>query len=227
MEVDADDTDESQNDEEGGERMMKMNMKGEKCMVVGLTGGIGAGKSVVARVLREKGFEVYDCDREARLLMEGSEIIVGSLRARFGEACYHPDGRLNRPFLSERIFSSDEERLWLNSIVHEAVREDIRRRVEKEEKGRGILFVESAILHTSRLDCACATVWIVTAPESLRFERALRRGGIDAANLRARMQTQKAEFDAIESPEIIEIDNSGSLSLLRQIDDALRKLIKN
>lgn len=201
-------------------------MKGERCRIVGLTGGIGAGKSVVARILREKGFEVYDCDREAKILMEHSEYIVASLRNRFGELCYHPDGHLNRPFLSEKIFSSEEERLWLNALIHEAVRADIRRCIENEHNGREVLFVESAILHTSRLDRACCCVWLVTAPESLRFTRALQRGGIGVDNLQARMLAQKKEFDAIECSCIIEIDNSGSRSLLRQIDDALETICK-
>lgn len=201
-------------------------MKGEKCRIVGLTGGIGAGKSVVARILREKGFEVYDCDREAKLLMEHSEYIVASLSERFGDGCYHSDGRLNRPFLSDRIFSSEEERLWLNALIHEAVRNDICRRIDQEEKGREVLFVESAILHTSRLDLSCDSVWLVTAPESLRFTRAMQRGGIGVENLKARMLAQKREFDAIECSSIVVIDNSGSRSLLRQIDDSLENITK-
>ena len=190
--------------------------------IIGLTGGIGAGKSVVARVLRTKGIPVYDCDLRAKSIMEESEEIICKLKDRFGEECYHPAGNLNRKLLADRIFSSDEERKWLNALVHAAVKEDIISWRDQNSEA-SVIFVESAILHTSRLDEICSRIWLVEAPEDIRFQRAMDRGGISAENLKARMETQKKEFDSLPAEKLDRIDNSGRFSVLSQIDSLCRQ----
>lgn len=187
--------------------------------LIGLTGGIGAGKSVVARVLRTKGFQVYDCDLRAKMLMEDSHDLREGLVSRFGSDCYGRNGSLNRTFLSRRIFSSDEERGWLNALVHEAVREDLREWCRNRE--HEVKFVESAILHTSGLDAVCSRIWLVTAPEEIRFQRAIQRGGIDGENIQARMKAQEDEFKSLPVSKVEILDNSGMNSLIRRIDRLL------
>ena len=197
----------------------------ERTVLIGLTGGIGAGKSVVARILRSRGFEVYDCDLHAKQLMEFSEELRTALTERFGRRCYDSGGCLNRAFLAERIFSSSEDRVWVNALVHEAVRKDIEERRRSGGVPGGVLFVESAILHSSHLDERCRAIWIVSASEEIRFSRALQRGGIGEANLRARMEAQRRELDSMIGEKTVIIDNSGSESLLDQIDAAFETLI--
>lgn len=192
--------------------------------LIGLTGGIGAGKSVVARILRSKGFEVYDCDLRAKELMQTSESIRKSLIRHFGESCFGPDGAIDRKYLAHRIFSSSKERLMMNFIVHSAIRDDVLKRVRSQEMRYGILFVESAILHSSMLDRYCSCVWHITAPEETRFSRAMNRGGIDPENLRSRIEAQKGEFDKILCEKIVEIDNSQDMSILAQVNNALVSL---
>ncbi len=82
--------------------------------LVGITGGIGAGKSVVSRILRLKGYQVYDCDSRAKELMSGSEELIAALRERFGESCVLEDGSLDSRLISAKVFSVEEERVWLN-----------------------------------------------------------------------------------------------------------------
>lgn len=188
-------------------------------ILIGITGGIGAGKSVVSRVLRCNGYEVYDCDSRAKELMEVSVDISDRLKERFGEECYDEDGHLNRPLLASRIFSSPVDREWVNGIVHSAVRRDI----EEWRLGRDIAFVESAILHTSGLDRICKYIWLVEAPEEIRIERVLKRGGISEKDLRARIRTQQSEFDLLPREKLIRVDNSGEMSLLRQIEQIFQK----
>lgn len=188
--------------------------------IIGLTGGIGAGKSVVARVLRLKGFKVYDCDLRASILMQKSEKIVSALTGRFGKECYQSEGTLNRRYLSARIFAEEEERLWVNTLVHTAVRDDLL--LWAEEKN--ISFVESAILHSSGLDMICKEIWVVDAPEELRFRRAMERGGIDAEDLRRRMRIQEGELDGLPAEKVRRIDNSGRVSLLMAIDALLKEI---
>ncbi|MDE6297374.1 MAG: dephospho-CoA kinase [Muribaculaceae bacterium] len=207
------------------------NIEKDYVRIIGITGGIGAGKSVVSRILRLKGYEVYDCDWHARRIMENVEAVVSSLKERFGEECYLADGSLDRAFLAEKIFSDIEERMWVNELVHTAVREDITDWVKSIEtkylseslsSGGGVpVFIESAILHSSGLDILCTEIWIVDAPEEVRKERAMNRGGISETDLEKRISTQKREFEGLSNEKIKVIDNSGAKALLTQIDSLL------
>lgn len=189
--------------------------------VIGITGGIGAGKSVVSRILRLKGYPVYDCDSEARSLMESSEEILAALQGRFGEECILECGGLNRGYIASRVFNDAEELTWLNALVHGAVREDVRDWVEAHASaGKEILFVESAILYTSGLDKMCDRIWLVTAPEELRLERAMQRGGASEEDLRRRIESQRMEFDSLPARKVSEIENSCA-SLLDRVEELL------
>lgn len=193
-------------------------------VVIGITGGIGAGKSVVSRILRLKGYPVYDCDSEARSLMESSEEILAALQGRFGEECILECGGLNRGYIASRVFNDAEELTWLNALVHGAVREDVRDWVEAHASaGKEILFVESAILYTSGLDKMCDRIWLVTAPEELRLERAMQRGGASEEDLRRRIESQRMEFDALPAGKVSEIENSCA-SLLDRVEELLATL---
>lgn len=182
--------------------------------IIGLTGGIGAGKSMVSRILRLKGYPVYDCDSEAKHLMSESVEIIDQLCNRFGEECLNLDRTINREYISRRVFNNKDELEWLNALVHSEVRHDFK--LWTEHKG-DICFVESAILHTSHLDEVCDEIWLVDAPENIRIKRALSRGGISLENLTQRMEVQRKEFDELEKGKIRIIKNYGDYSLLEQI----------
>lgn len=186
--------------------------------LIGITGGIGAGKSVVSRILRLQGYEVYDCDLEARRLMEDKEEIREAVCSRFGENCLHDDGSFDRQYIASRIFSFEEERSWLNTLIHSAVREDLLLWCRDRE----YVFVESAILNSSGLTEMCDEIWVVTAPKDLRISRALSRGGISRENLISRMEAQSGEFVFETGSPLSYIDNSGQASLLDQIKERLK-----
>lgn len=188
-------------------------------MLIGLTGGIGAGKSVVARILRLKGYPVYDCDIRARELMAESEYIQTSLAERFGETCIADDGTPDRSYLAQIVFSDDAHRQWLNALVHGEVRRDLKRWME----GKDICFVESAILRTSYLDRICDSIWLVTAPECVRIARAKERDHADDESIMRRIRAQRDEFE-FEASDIVEIANDGRESLLAQIDNELKNI---
>ena len=187
--------------------------------LVGITGGIGAGKSVVSRILRLKGYQVYDCDSRAKELMSGSEELIAALRERFGESCVLEDGSLDSRLISAKVFSVEEERVWLNSLVHAAVRNDL---YTWRKSGKGALcFVESAIIATSGLDRMCDSIWLVESPEQLRIRRALGRG------LMQRIRAQQSEFGMLPPDKTKRISNSGDSSLIEQIDILLEVESKN
>lgn len=194
-------------------------------MVIGITGGIGAGKSVVSRVLRCRGYEVYDCDAEAKALMDASDEIKMAIADRFGEECLGADGSLNRRRIAGVVFADAAHRGWLNALVHAKVHEDLERRIANS--GSNPFFVESAIMHTSHLDLKCDQVWIVEAPEAVRLARTVTRDGADELSVRRRMAAQTRELDEIEAPTST-IDNDGRMALLPQIDKLLEnsKLLK-
>lgn len=184
--------------------------------LIGITGGIGAGKSVVSRILRLQGHEVYDCDSEAKRLMDASGELKSAIACRFGSECVGADGSLDRKAIAGYVFGNDTHREWLNGLVHGLVREDIARRLAGPDAG--ICFVESAIMHTSHLDEMCDEVWLVDAPEEMRLDRASRRDGADRQAVMARMRSQRDEFANIRCGRVVRIDNDGTVSLLAQIE---------
>ncbi|MDE7414201.1 MAG: dephospho-CoA kinase [Muribaculaceae bacterium] len=196
---------------------------GDSLPIIGLTGGIGAGKSVVSRVLRTMGYYVYDCDSEAKRIMQSSPEVKESLTTWFGEECYFPDGTLNRQYLASFLFATNGvlHRGKVNILVHRLVREDVERRSREVCGNSTPVFVESAILYTSQLYRFCRNIWLVDAPEDLRFERALKRGGIDERSIRERMKAQQYEFDRLPGEKVEVIDNSGEVSIILQIRELL------
>ena len=184
-------------------------------LLIGITGGIGAGKSIVSRILRLRGFCVYDCDSEAKRLMDSNKSLISRIGERFGEQCLLPDGKLNRAEIAKKVFSSEKDLAWLNSEVHQLVCDDIRKWTDSEER---IKFVESAILRTSGLDQICDQIWLVEATEDVRVSRALSRGGIDEYDLRGRINSQRSEFEALDSKKIRVINNDGCYSVLKQLN---------
>lgn len=191
---------------------------------IGITGGIGAGKSVVSRILRCKGFEVYDCDSEARRLMDGSERLKTDIACRMGAHCILDSGVLDRRAIAEIVFSDDSHRDWLNKAVHEMVRNDLKARIA--HCCGSVMFVESAILRTGALLPFCDEVWLVDAPEDIRLRRACSRDGADPDAVKKRMLSQAGEFSDFGNLTVLKIINDDRLSLLPQIDNQLKILNK-
>lgn len=154
---------------------------------VGITGGIGSGKSTVCRLFAARGVAVYDCDAAAKRLMAEDEALKGAIVTRFGEACYC-DGMLNRSYLAEQIFGSDEAREALNGLVHPAVIADFERWAE-EQAGEYVV-LESAILFEAGLEKHLDCVVAILAPKPLRLERAMKRDDAQREQIEARMATQ-------------------------------------
>lgn len=190
--------------------------------LIGITGGIGSGKSVVSRICRLKGYLVYDCDLEAKRLMHEDEQLKLSLREKCGDAVIAENGLIDRQCLAWFTFSDDEFRQWLNSEVHSMVRDDIDLWYTRcRERRLEVCFVESAILKTSALDEKCDSIWLVTCPEDERIRRVIGRGSIAEEDLKRRMVAQKSEFESLPGDKTVTINNDGSLSLLKQIDRLL------
>ena len=139
---------------------------------VGITGGIGSGKSTVCRMLEERGIALYDADSRAKELMSTSEALRKALIENFGAETFTAEG-LNRAYLAERVFNDKQQLHLLNSLVHPAVIADFEAWAEGQE-GHYVLF-ESAILFEAGLESRVDAVVAVMAPEELRVERVMAR----------------------------------------------------
>jgi dephospho-CoA kinase len=157
---------------------------------VGITGGIGSGKSTVTRMLEGMGVAVYLSDDRAKELMAHDGSLREKLIARFGKDTY-VDGELNRRYLSERVFSNSEELAALNAIVHPAVMDDFDVWAEKQESP--YVVIESAILFEAGLDGMVDCVVSVLAPRELRIERAMARDGVAREDVERRIANQMSD----------------------------------
>ena len=160
---------------------------------VGVTGGIGSGKSTVCRLFAERGIAVYDSDSQAKRLMEESDTLRAALVGAFGTECY-AEGRLNRRYLAGRVFGDAEALARLNALVHPAVREDFRMWAERQSGPYVIL--ESAILFEAGFENEVDTTLAVLAPAEERVKRCMERDGASREEVLRRMARQ-ADADTL------------------------------
>ena len=187
-------------------------------MLIAITGGIGSGKSVVSNVLATMGYPVYDTDSEARRLMNADARVREALIQAFGHEVFGADGTLNRAGLASKVFNNPEALQLLNSIVHPAVRDDVK--CWCRNQASPIAFVETAILHQSKMDGMVDAVWTVTAPMQVRIERVMHRSGLTASQVADRIRSQQVE----EGKTDVVIENDGEQAILPQIVQALHSL---
>lgn len=178
-------------------------------MVVGLTGGIGSGKSTIAKQLRNMGYIVYDSDSHAkRIILEDSSVREKIVQL-FGEDVF-VDGVYQTSLVAQQVFADRSLLEKLNAIVHPAVRADI----ERQKRAMGaedILFVECAILFSSRINTLCDKVVLITAPEEVRLQRTIQRDHSTINKVRARMRAQECEWQY--QPIDVVVHNDGSISI--------------
>jgi len=188
-------------------------------LLVGLTGGIGAGKSTVADLLAERGAVVVDADEVARAVVERGQPALRKLVDRFGQSILDADGGLDRAALAKLAFVDAESRRDLEAITHPAINEEFTRRVT-EAPGDAIVVLDVPLLVESpqARKRPYQTVIVVEAPRDVRLAR-LEARGVDRADAEARMAAQ-ADDDERRAIATYVIDNSGDRAFLRrQIDD--------
>lgn len=145
----------------------------KKPLQIGVTGGIGSGKSLVCHIFALLGVSVYDADSRAKTLMTTDGILVSQIKKEFGVLSFRSDGSLNREYLAEHVFSHPDKLALLNSLVHPRVGEDYSRWV-MEQPGRYVL-KEAALLFEAKSNQALDKIIVVSAPEELRIKRVLQR----------------------------------------------------
>ena len=180
--------------------------------LIAITGGIGSGKSVVSRLVKVMGYEVYDCDSRAKALMTEDSMVRQQLAEAFGEETYLNDGSLNRAHLSAAAFGDPTALTRLNAIVHPATATDlISWADEQADAGATVAFVETALLRTSGLDRVVDEVWHVTASDQVRIDRVMARSGLTADQVKERMAAQRDEEAPADGEQVLVNDNVTAL----------------
>jgi dephospho-CoA kinase len=194
---------------------------------VGLTGGIGSGKSEVSRRLAARGAVLVDADVAAREVVEPGTPGLGQIVAVFGSEVVRPDGRLDRERLGEIVFSRDELRAKLNAIVHPLVHERMRQVEQEGIRSAGpsaIVVHDVPLLAENGLARGFDVVVVVDAPEHLQVERLTASRGMSPEHARERMAAQASREQRLAVADIV-IDNSGTLEdLERRVDEVWASL---
>lgn len=190
--------------------------------LVGITGGIGAGKSVVSRLFSLYGIPVYDSDYQAKQLMASSLEIRSRLIKAFGERTFIGK-TLDKSYLAARVFSNPADLSTLNSIVHPVVCSHFK--TWADSCNAHIVAVESAILFESGLDALVDKIVVVTAPYEIRLHRAAVRDNVSCDKIRARIDVQLPQNKLSVRADYL-IENDDKLSLIMQTDRVVRDLLK-
>ncbi len=192
-------------------------------IVVGLTGGIGSGKSTVAALLRDRGAVVVDADAIARRVVEPGEPALAALVERFGSGILSSDGRLDRKALAAIAFADDDSRRALEEITHPAIGVEFLREVNAAPQGSVVVHDVPLLVEGGMTD-RYASVIVVEAPREVRLER-LDARGVGRDDAAARMSAQATDAERREVATWV-IDNGDGLEALeRQVDEVWAALL--
>lgn len=181
-------------------------------MIVGVTGGIGSGKSAVTAMLEELGITVVDADLASRIIVEPNKPALDAIADHFGAEFLLPDGSLDRALLRSRVFSDESARLWLEQLTHPLIGEEIQRQLHNSKSVYTVLS-SPLLLETHQKELADCIV-VVDVPESLQIERTIKRDNNEAAQIERIMAAQMNRSERLEYADFI-IDNSKSLVSLQ------------
>lgn len=182
---------------------------------IGLTGGIGSGKTVVANIFRQLGVPVYEADAEAKTLTENSEEIKDEIKKYFGSEFFLKDGSLDRSKMASLVFSDDAKLSQLNSIIHPFVKNHFKDWMQKHSSGRYII-KEAAILFESGSDSGLDKIILITAPEQIRIRRVIERDNTSEEKVRNVIKNQWSEAERAKLSDFI-ITNDDKTLLIPQV----------
>ncbi|MDD2892986.1 MAG: dephospho-CoA kinase [Halothiobacillaceae bacterium] len=185
-------------------------------LTIGLTGGIASGKSSVCKHFAALGVPIVDADLIARELVQPGQPALTEIATHFGRQALREDGQLNRPWLRQRIFSSDQERNTLNAILHPRIRAEARAQLEALDgmPAPYALLVVPLLLESGEYAPLIDRVLVVDLDADTQLERLMQRDGIDLAQAQAILRTQASRTQRLAHADDI-IDNSGSNENLR------------
>ena len=190
-------------------------MKTESPLLIGLTGGPGAGKSTVAEFLRAKGAGVICGDELGRRALRRFPEIKEALRHRYGDAIFTASGRLRRRALGQLVFTQRGEAAWLNALMYPKIYELLRLDIHRLSRTHSTIVVDAAMIFEWGIEAEFDLIWVVTAPREIAEARMVRSGRLSSEEVRMRLHAQVPPEEKVRRTHLV-IRNSGSKKELRE-----------
>ncbi len=193
--------------------------------IIGLTGGIGSGKSTVSEYLASKGIKIVDADKISHEMMENGSSLLEELAIAFGDEIINTDGSLNRRELARLAFATEEGKNLLNRITHKEISKRVDRQIaELKKSNERIIFFDAPLLFEAGMDSKTGETWLVHVDEATRISRVRDRDGLSEEEILARIKAQMSEEEKLARASHV-LDNSGSVEeLYAQVDSLLAEL---
>ncbi len=191
---------------------------------VGITGGIGSGKTTVCRIFEQLGIPVYYADERAKVLLVEDRSLIAKVKKLFGEVAYLPDGSLNRKLIGEIVFQDAQKLKQLNALVHPAVMED-GEKWHKLQQNTPYTIKETALLFDIGSQVYYDKTIIIFAPKEVRLRRVMLRDGLEREAIEARMSKQMDEEKKVQLADYL-IINDGEKMLIPQVLQVHEQLVK-
>jgi dephospho-CoA kinase len=196
-------------------------MSNQNVKTIGITGGIGSGKTIVAKIISCLGYPVFYSDKEAKSIVYTDEGVRQQLIDLLGSQAYH-EGQFNRGFVAEKVFRDPTVREKVNAIVHPAVRTQFKRWAEKQDSP--LVFNEAAILFETGAYKQLDAVILVTAPSGVKIKRVMKRDNCDKQAVLDRMSAQWTDAQKMEMTNLL-ILNDDVHPVIAQIEKILDSLL--
>jgi len=195
-------------------------------IIIGLTGGIGSGKSEAARLFAALGVPVIDTDAIAHELTAAGRPALANIAAAFGEEAISPDGSLNRPYMRKKVFSDSSAKQTLEGILHPMIRAEVTARLSANASAPYQIVMVPLLFETGAYSTMIARSLVIDCDESLQVRRAMARSRLTEIEVRAIMDTQCFREQRLALADDV-IDNSGSLENLEtQVREKHEKYIR-
>jgi len=190
-------------------------------MKIGITGGIGSGKTYVCKIISSLGYPIYDCDTRAKELMSSNKALISSIKQLIGTDSYNNDGSINKEVIAGFLFANKANADKMNQLVHPAVKNDFLQWASEQQSE--IVFMESAILFESNFNDVVDHTVAIYAPAEIRLKRTIQRDNTTKEKIESRMRQQLTEQET-SSLSDFQIINDGKANVHEQVLELLSKL---
>ena len=180
-------------------------------IVIGITGGIGSGKSLVCKYFRELGIEILEADVLAKELMQTDAALRKQLQEKFGKEVFTNDGILNTHYLAEKVFTNKQQLALLNSLVHPIVRKELEAKIScyESEKKFQFIVIEAALIFEAHINDLMDYILVVDAEEELRIQRVMKRDNTTREKVIERMNMQMSAKEKREYADFV-LESNGT-----------------
>lgn len=191
--------------------------------LIGITGGIGSGKSTFAKYMEKNGLAVYYSDTKAKEIVQESSEVKDKIITLLGKTAYDENGKYNREWVSSQVFGNEALLLQLNAIIHPAVKMDFKRWMAAQKAP--VVFKESALLYELNLDRECYQTVLVTADENIRIRRVMERDHKSYEEIKHIMARQMPEEEKVKRADFVVYNNLSKQDLEIQSEIVLKKIM--